>query len=265
VYSRFQLALKYFKYFTTAANGRGHGIHSPFVYDFILNVLNRTKKPFAWKQAEQLRNSLLNNHQTVEVEDFGAGSFSQKTKTRKISDIARSAAKPRKYAQLLYRLVEHYSCRNIIELGTSLGISTTYMAFANSGARVITCEGSAAIANISRENFKLLQLHNITVLTGEFEQSLPTALAEMPLVDLFFIDGNHRLEPTLHYFNKILPHLHENSIVVFDDIHWSNEMETAWAQIKTHEAVSETIDVFFLGIAFFRKAQKAKQHFSIRY
>jgi predicted O-methyltransferase YrrM len=250
---------------TTAANGRGHGIHSPFVYDFTRNILSRSQQPFAWKQAEQLRNNLLNNHQFIEVEDFGAGSFSQKSNTRKIADIARSAAKPAKYAQLLYCLAAHYSCRNIIELGTSLGISTTYLAFANSGGRVITCEGSAAIANISRENFKLLHLDNITVLTGEFEQSLPKALTEMPLVDLFFIDGNHRLEPTIHYFNKVLPHLHENSILVFDDIHWSKEMETAWQQVKNHEAVSETIDVFFLGIVFFRKAQKVKQHFSIRY
>lgn len=265
MYSPFQLAFKYLKYKLTAANGNGHGIHSPFVYDFIKEVLNKKDQPFALQQVEQLRNSLKENDSTIKVEDFGAGSFTQKTKQRKISEIARSAAKPAKYARVLYHLVNHYSCRNIIELGTSLGISTSYMALGNSAARVITCEGSPAIAGLSREHFKQLQLNNITVLTGEFSQTLPQALKEMPSVDLFFIDGNHRLEPTVQYFNQVLPHIHNDSIVVFDDIHWSKEMETAWEQIKQHDAISETIDIFFLGIVFFRKEQKVKQHFTIRY
>jgi predicted O-methyltransferase YrrM len=265
VYNRFQLALKYIKYLVTASSGKGHGTHSPFVYDLIWKVLNNSDKPYAFKQAEQLRNHLRNNKEQVEVEDFGAGSFSHKTKQRKISNIAHSSAKPAKYARVLYRLVNHYSCRNIIELGTSLGISTTYMALGNTASRIITCEGSSALAALSRGNFASLHLENITVLTGEFEQTLPVALTEMPEIDLVFMDGNHREAPTLHYFQKILPHVHNYSIVVFDDIHWSREMENAWAQIKQHEAVSETIDLFFLGIVFFRAEQKAKQHFVIRY
>lgn len=265
MYSPVQLALKYLKYRLTASNGRGHGIHSPFVYNFIRQVLNNKEKPFAFTQAEQLRSRLLQNNTAIAVEDFGAGSFSKKSKFRKIAEIARSSAKPAKYARVLYRIVQHYSCRNIIELGTSLGISTTYMALANSGSRIITCEGSPEIASISREHFKALHLEQITVLTGEFEQSLPAALTEIPLVDLIFIDGNHRLEPTLQYFNRVLPQLHNDSIVVFDDIHWSREMETAWEQVKQHGSVSETIDLFFLGIVFFRSEQKVKQHFTVRY
>lgn len=265
MYSPFQLTLKYIKYQFTAASGKGHGIHSPFVYDFVRNILCNKEKPFAFTQAEQLRNQLLHNKEVIEVEDFGAGSYHQKTRKRKISDIAHHAAKPKKYAQVLYRIVNHYSCRNIIELGTCLGISTAYMGLANTGARIITCEGSGALSEISRDNFRKLNLDNITVFTGEFNQTLLKALHEMPVVDLAFIDGNHREEPTLRYFEQLLHYIHNDTILVFDDIHWSKEMEAAWEQIKEHEAVSETIDLFFLGIVFFRKEQKVKQHFTIRY
>lgn len=265
MYNRFQLALKYARYLLTAQSGKGHGIHSPFVYDFIWKVLNTTEQPFAIKQAEQLRKKLLGSREILAVEDFGAGSLKHTTSNRSVGDIARYSAKPAKYARVLYHLVHHYGCRNIIELGTSLGISTAYMALANTHGRVITCEGSAALAQKSRENFAALMLDNITVLTGEFEQTLPQALNEMPEADLVFIDGNHRYEPTIRYFNELIPHLHNDSILVFDDIHWSREMEQAWAEIKQHEDISETIDLFFIGIVFFRSQQKVKQHFTIRY
>lgn len=265
MYSPLQLTFKYLSYRLTAANGKGHGIHSPFVFDFVQHVLNKKEKPFAWTQAEQLRNQLLKNREVIEVEDFGAGSYHQRTRRRKIADIAYNTAKPKKYARVLYRIVEHYACRNIIELGTCLGISTVYMALANTAARIITCEGSGALSEISRENFRKLHLDNITVLTGEFNQTLLKALHEMPSVDLAFIDGNHRQEPTVRYFENILPYVHNDSILVFDDIHWSSDMEAAWEQIKQHPSVSETIDLFFLGIVFFRAEQKVKQHFSIRY
>ncbi|MBL7726232.1 MAG: class I SAM-dependent methyltransferase [Dinghuibacter sp.] len=265
MYNPLQLALKYTRYLFTAQSGKGHGIHSPFVYDFIWKVLNNPEQPYAFKQVEQLRQKLLGSTEIISVDDFGAGSQKHTSRNRSIGDIARFSAKPAKYARVLYRLVNHYGCRNIIELGTSLGISTAYMALGNTGSRVITCEGSAALAEKSREHFNSLHLDNITVLAGEFEQTLPQALKEMPEADLVFIDGNHRYEPTIRYFNELIPHLHNDSILVFDDIHWSREMEQAWAEIKQHHDISETIDLFFIGIVFFRSEQKVKQHFTIRY
>jgi predicted O-methyltransferase YrrM len=265
VYSRFAIARKYLQYYLTAQNGRGHGIHSPFVFELVKEVLNDRRHFYAFTQVEQLRQALLQNNDIVTVADFGAGSALSNTKERSVASIARNAAKPKKYARLLYRLVNHFGCRNIIELGTSLGISASYMAAANSFGRVITCEGSPEIARLARQHFSLLQLANITLLEGVFETTLPLALQEMPRVDLFFIDGNHQQAPTLAYFEAVLPHLHNDSMVVFDDIHWSPGMEAAWQQVRQHPAVSETVDLFFIGLAFFRKEQKEKQHFTIRF
>jgi predicted O-methyltransferase YrrM len=261
----FNIAQKYLNYYLTASNGKGHGIHPPFIYDFVTNVLNDKKDNAEYKIVEQLRNNLLENNIIIEVEDFGAGSTTGATKNRSIKSIAKNAAKPKKFAQLLYRIVQYYSCRNIIELGTSLGISSSYMSLANEFGRVNTCEGSKAIAAIAKENFKQLCIKNITVFEGEFKTSYAKALMDMPSIDLLFIDGNHQYQPTLDYFEKALPQLHENSMVIFDDIHWSADMERAWNDIKKHNAISETIDLFFIGIAFFRKDQKAKQDFVIRF
>ncbi len=265
MYTKIEIVKKYLNYYLKASNGKGHGIHPPFIYDFVTKVLNDKKDYAAYKIVEQLRNHLLENNTTIEVEDFGAGSVTGATKQRTISSIANNAAKPKKLAQLLFKIVQYYSCRNIIELGTSLGISSSYMALANSFGRVITCEGSSNITAIAKENFKKLFLENITVLEGEFASSYIKALELMTSIDLLFIDGNHQYQPTINYFEKALPHLHENSIVLFDDIHWSADMERAWSEIKKHNAISETIDLFFIGIAFFRKEQKAKQDFVIRF
>jgi predicted O-methyltransferase YrrM len=265
LFSKFQIAKKYLSYYLTSSNGKGHGIHPPFIYDFVTNILNDKKEYPAYNIVEQLRQQLLEKNELIEVEDFGAGSATKASNQRTISSIAKNAAKPNKLAQLLHRIVKYYDYRNIVELGTSLGISSSYMALANEFGRVITCEGSRNIAAIAKDNFKRLFIQNITLLEGEFSTSYNRALEEMPSIDLIFIDGNHRYQPTVDYFNKALPHLHHDSIVIFDDIHWSADMEKAWSEIKRHHSISETIDLFFIGIAFFRKDQKAKQDFTIRF
>lgn len=239
-------------------------MHSPFVFTFIEKVLNDKKKYVAYTEIETIRKELLQNENIIEVEDFGAGSTVIKTKKRVVKDIAASSLKPKKYSQLLYRIVQFYKHKNIIELGTSLGITSAYLASAN-GVIVTTMEGSKNIANVAVSNFEKLQLKNIDLLVGEFDNTLNPFLKKTTAIDLAFIDGNHRKEPTMKYFNVILPKLHNDSFLIFDDIHWSKEMEEAWDLIKNNSAVTLTIDLFFIGIVFFKKEFKIKQHFSIRF
>lgn len=265
MFSRWQLAKKYIHYYRTAANGKGHGVHSPFVFEFIIKVLNDNRHFYAYEQVEALRQLLLNDKTVLEVEDFGAGSALNKTNSRSVADIARHAAKSKKYAQLLFRIVNHYQPVNILELGTSLGISTAYMAMANTKAAVVTGEGSKAIATQALHNLRKLGLQQVTLIPGNFDDILPQMLAKLPAVDLAFIDGNHRLEPTVRYFEQLLPAINDMSIVILDDIHWSEGMEQAWQQVKEHPAVTLSIDLFFIGLVFFRKDFKVKQHFTIRY
>lgn len=266
MYSPFQLGLKYLRYFFTASNGKGHGIHSPFVFDLVINVLNDKKKYPAYNSIESIRKKMLQDKTVLTVEDFGAGSTTGLTKQRTIQQIASSSLKKPKYARLLFRLVNYFHSKNILELGTSLGVTTAYLASADQEAKVVTMEGAASIASVAASNFKELQLNNIECVIGNFDEKLSSVVnRESPAFGFVFIDGNHRKEPTLNYFQQIMTKSDESTVFVFDDIHWSKEMEEAWEEIKQHPSVTLTIDLFFIGFVFLRKQQKEKEHFLIRF
>ncbi len=263
MYSSLQLAKKFINYYWHAANSKGHGVHSPFVFDFITSVLNDRQVYPVYRKMETRRRELLKSKKRVTVQDFGAGSAVIKTSSRVVGSMAGSSLKPRKYARLLYRLARHYKINHIIELGTSFGVTTGYLAAAATG-KVYTLEGAPAIAKIARETFSQCGLDNIELVEGEFSQTL------LPLLDkvspgMVFIDGNHRYQPTLDYFNTFISTGNTSMLLVFDDIHWSAEMEAAWEIIKVHPAVTITIDLFFIGIVSLRAESKVRQHFLIRF
>jgi len=264
MHSPLRLAGKYLNYYLTAANGRGHGTHSPFVFDFITKVLNDNNKYPEYSGIETLRRKLRKNPALLEIEDMGAGSVYAATKTRSVASIARHAAKPPKLGQLLFRIARHYSPATILELGTSLGLSTAYLAAGAPQARLWTIEGAHAIAANAKTNLASLGLQPQTI-TGNFDTVLPDLLGKIPPVELAFIDGNHRCEPTLRYFDAIFCHAAPASVLIFDDIHWSTEMETAWTSIKNDPRVYLTIDLFFIGVVFRREEFKVKQDFVIRF
>ena len=265
MYNRLQLASKYLRYYLNASNGKGHGIHSPFVFEFITKVLNDKTHYPAYNEVEKLRRQLLADQTVLTVDDFGAGSSISKTNQRAVASIARNAAKSRKFGQLLYRMVKFYRPQSIIELGTSLGITTSYLAKAKPDAKVITMEGAKEVLTAAKKNFEALQILNIETVEGNFDHTLPTVMRQLATINFAFIDGNHRLQPTIQYFETILPKTDNFSIVILDDIHWSEEMEQAWKHCMHHPSVTLSIDLFFIGILIFRKEIKEKQHFVIRF
>ena len=252
-------------FYFTASSNKGHGIHSPFVFEFLTKVLNDTTTYPDYQTVEKLRSDLLQDNTVLSVEDFGAGSVKDKSARRTIASIAKNAAKPLKYGQLLYRMVKYYRPQNILELGTSLGLSTSYLSLAEPDSIIITMEGAPYVAARARQNFDNLSFQNIAIIEGNFDQTLDSVLTQMPQVDLVFVDGNHRREPTERYFTQLLPAVHNNSILIFDDIHWSGEMEQAWKAIRRHSSVRCSIDLFFAGILFFRQEFRETQHFRIRF
>lgn len=265
MYSKWQLAAKYFNYYLTASNSRGHGMHSPFVFQFITGLLNDKTKYPEYESVESLRSRLLEDDTVLSVEEMGAGSSISKTNQRSIASIARNAAKPRKFGQLLYRVAKTYQPRRILEFGTSLGVTTSYLAYGNPNAHIITMEGAKEVAAEASRHFKYLGLKNIDLREGNFDELLSGILSELESLDLVFIDGNHRQEPTERYFIELLRKVNNDSILIFDDIHWSAGMEAAWETIKRHPSVRCTVDLFFIGVVFFRQEFKEKQHFSIRF
>ena len=265
MYSPIKLGIKYIAYYLQASNGKGHGIHSPFVFDFITKVLNDKRFFYDYAAIENLREELLVDSTEIFVEDFGAGSRVKNSNRRMVKTIAHSALKPKKFGQLLFRMVNYYAPKTILELGTSFGITAAYLASANKKVKLINMEGATAISELANRNFKRLQLENIQLVTGNFDDRLKDIVTKISNIDLLFIDGNHRYEPTIRYFQDLLPLTNDQSIFVFDDIHWSEEMEKAWNEILEYPAVTLTIDLFFIGIVFFRKENMVKQHFTIRF
>lgn len=257
------IAKQYVKYYLHAKNA--HGIHSPFVFDFIENVIQDNRHYYAFDDIELLRNEIYHNNQFIEVEDFGAGSHLQKTRQRKISQIAKIAGRSEKFGKLLFRIVIHSKANQILELGTSLGLGTSYLASARQEAQIHTIEGSKTIAAEAKINFNRLQLQNITQHIGNFDEILLDVLEKSSKFDLIFIDGNHQEQATLRYFQQCLPFISENSIIIFDDIHWSQGMLRAWEKIKSHDSVRLSIDLFYMGVVFFEPAFKEKQHFVLKY
>ena len=294
MFRQLRLIRQYIGYYWQAATR--YDVHSPFVSDFIAEVLEDERHFYAFDEIEHQRYDFLNSSEIISVEDFGAGSHVDNKRQRKVRKIARLALSPSWECQNLFRLVRFSKAKKIIELGTSLGVSALYLREASRDAQVITLEGSPEIARIARAGFvkyyqqsaaiglKLMNpkiageaiknrfhhtveavqyTENPRIIVGQFEDTLPLALEALVGLDLVFIDGNHRLEPTIRYFEQCLAYAHPQTVFVFDDIHWSEEMIEAWQQIKQHPRVTLTIDLFWTGIVYIRPEQRQKEHYTL--
>jgi predicted O-methyltransferase YrrM len=257
-----RIVYDYIKYLFLA--GSKHSIHSPFVYQFFTKVILTKKEIPAAHAIEQLRMALLKDQQMVQVEDHGAGSHKGHTTNRTLAQIAKNSLKSKKYSQLLYRLSTFTAPKNTLELGTSLGISTAYLSKGNPQGNVTTIEGCPELVKLAQQHLDALKCTNVQVVGGTFEEQLSSCLEKMDRLDLVFFDGNHQLVPTLNYFNKCLSKIHNDSLFIFDDIYWSKDMKKAWRTIQQQEQVTVTIDLFAMGLVFFRKEQE-KQHFKLRF
>lgn len=246
----------YTRYFFSAKRN-GHGVHSPFVYAFAREVMPY-RETAGEPAAEQWRKKCLSDTRTIEVTDFGTGASGP----RRISDIARKAAKPPEQGQLLARIVARFAPEQMLELGTSLGITTIYQSAAAPHRQFVSMEGCPQTAALAREALEACG-QQVDLVTGNFDTELEKTLARFPRLDYVYFDGNHRREPTLRYFSLCLEKAHNDSVFVFDDIHWSPEMEEAWREICAHPRVTATIDLFHFGLVFFRREQ-GREHFILK-
>src|SRR6185503_14567841 len=97
MYSKSQLLFKYLQYYFTGSNGKGHGTHSPFVFEFITKILNDKTVYTEYEKVERLRKQLLQDSRLFIVEDFGVGGEFLKKYEKSINSIARNSAKSKKY------------------------------------------------------------------------------------------------------------------------------------------------------------------------
>lgn len=242
-----------------------HGVHSPFVYNLVTKCFYDTIHYPEYKLLKQYRKLLLEDNSVISVTDFGAGSRVFKSNQRKISAIALNAGISKKRAELLFRIVRYFQPSNILEIGTSLGLATSALSAGNLDAKITTLEGCSKTQMAAKKAFQKSNFshQNIDFVTTEFSSYLSNLKTETLNYELIYFDGNHSQKATLEYFESLLPTISNESVWIFDDIHWSKDMEQAWQVIKNHPQVTVTIDTFQWGLVFFRKEQ-AKEHFVIR-
>ena len=252
-------SVDFLNYYLNATNR--HGLHSPFIYSLNEAVFRYDRKDIASMEAEAIRKSLLQDNRMIEVQDYGAGHNGELYTKRKVSDIVRSSSKSPRYCRLLYRLVKYLQPERMIELGTAAGISAYYQCMGNPHAELITLEGSPSIAEIARYTLKDC---NARVITGKFDDTLPSLLQEGKKFNYVFIDGHHQGDALIKYFRLILPFLTPESVVVIDDINWSDDMRNAWNELKEDPSMQVSVDLFQLGLLF-RRPGLSKEDFTIRY
>ncbi len=235
-----------------------HSLHSPFFFDFYSKVI-KGKHDDSFIEVEKTRDRLLSNRSMVNVKDLGAPSSHFKTNDRTISQVASTSLTKEKQCALFFRIVKYFNAKNIVELGTSMGITTLYLSRAE-GSKVTTFEGNPDMINIALTNFDYFKQKNITLVKGNIDETLHDYLQNPAKIDFALIDANHRYEPTVRYFNLLARRMGDHGVMVIDDIYYSEEMARAWNELKKHDLVYGSIDLFHCGILFF-DLNLNKQHF----
>lgn len=247
----------FFRHFFVSQR-KGHGIHSPFAYQLCEEVFYNVNSFYDFDELNKIRTHLLKNKVEIEIEDFGAGSKKLKKKSRKINDIAKKGISTAHQSEILYKLINFLNSKTCIELGTSLGLNTLYLAKVNSNATIITIEACEQLylfaSNLAFKN----KFKNIQFIHSKFDVAFPKILNEIKELDFLYVDGNHTYQSTLNYFYMALLKKNDSTVIVFDDIYWNKEMTEAWKEIKNHSSVSLSIDTFYFGIIFFKSEIKEK-------
>lgn len=221
------------------------------------------KKFYAFEELGKQRHFLSNNNTVVKVTDLGAGSKSLKSSDRTVSSIVKSSVKQQKVSEFIFKLINFYQPQYSVELGTSLGLTTMYIAIPRTNSKVYTFEGCANTLAVAKAVFKTNNINNVETVEGDINKVLKDKLSELPKLDFVFIDANHTYEATINYFETCLQKSHEDTVILIDDIYWSNQMKQAWKTIMTHPRVTVSIDFFHLGMILLRKNQP-KQHFYLK-
>ena len=258
--SAFRIFCKYIIHYLKAKNKQGYGIHSPFMYNFVKKVV--AAKTHDIKEIEYLRNHFKKSKRKIQVSEIGAGSVMTDSKMRSEQFIVNNSTQ-KKVNKFLYSMAVFAKPDYIVELGTSFGFSSMYMA-KSCCEKIYTVEGDPEIATIAKQNFAKLNYTNIIPIHKSFEEAFPEIVSNWLGKGMFFIDGNHTYQATLKYFNYVIKHLPDDGVLIFDDIYWSRGMTTAWEEIVSSPLVTLSVDLFHVGVVFVKK-KLYKQHYLIKF
>ncbi len=238
-----------------------HSIHSPFFFDFynkVIKEINIDNKEFS--DYEDIRQKLLMNTTEVAMIDLGAKSAYFDNDNRTLSKIAASSLSPAPYCRLYQRIAAYIEASQILELGTSMGITTLYLAH-DHHTNVTTFEGNSPMINVALTHFEYFDKKNINLIEGNIDTTLAEFLLKPTKIHLALMDANHRYEPTIRYFNLISRRMADKGVIIVDDIYYSEDMKRAWQELRKHQLVYGSADLFRCGLLFFDPALN-RQHYS---
>lgn len=257
----------FIRHFLTAWNTTGEGIHSPYLFRLVRFVIRDENTFYCFADIERRREYLKACEDELDVVDFGSAGSPEGTHIkRRVCDIAKRQLECAKIGQLLFRIInfmgqEEKRPLEILELGTSLGVTTAYLASASRKNRVMTLEGSESVLKIAQGVWRALKLENIEWQEGNIDNTLYKCAREQ--LDLAYVDANHTYEATKRYVDFLLPRMTEKGIIVLDDIHYSEGMERAWEELKQDQRVTTTMDLYHVGMIFVDK-HYLNRHYRIR-
>lgn len=250
----------FFIFLITSTNQ--YGIHPPFLYQFVTRCLYAKTNSQRLKSIKKMRKHVFDNKESIFVNEFGAGSQQFSKFERTVSKVAKKAGMPFHQSKIISKIIDYLNIKTALELGTSVGLGSIAMACENPQLNIDTVEACKNTSNQAKLNFEHLNLNNVTVYNTDF-QSFLNKLDNTKIYDLIYIDGHHHKEASISYFNQLKQHIHKNSVVIIDDIYWSEKMAEAWKSICSDKDVKLSLDLYFWGIVFF-KPELTKQHFKIR-
>ncbi|MGE0568526.1 MAG: O-methyltransferase [Bacteroidia bacterium] len=256
------LIKNYLRHYFTSKK-KGHGIHSPFVYQLCENVFYNNFDFYAFDKLHKIRKELSKAKIHFQVEDFGAGSKHFKDQSRSIASIINHGISTRPQSEMLFKLINYLQPNTILELGTSIGINTLYFSKAKRDAKIISIEAEKELVRFAKQLFSTEKAKNITLIEGKFDDVLPQLLEKEKPFDMIYIDGNHTYDATMRYTKLLLESTTKDSCIIYDDIYWSEGMTKAWNEIIADKKITISIDCFYFGIVFFRNESKQKEHFKL--
>ncbi|MFM7327954.1 MAG: O-methyltransferase [Bacteroidota bacterium] len=224
-----------------------YSIHSPLLYRFVNEALFKADNRME-VVAEDFRNQFIRNQRPISSFDSGSGASVKSART--LADVVKHEVAGQRLASIFRRIIEFQQASRVLEVGTSVGITTLWLS-ANPAVEVVTLEANPDLVEIAQEAFKNAGRNNIRLIPGNADETLSSLLNQGWVPDVAIMDANHRFGPTMNYFRHLAEAMNDNGIIILDDIHYSREMTEAWREVCAAPRVTLALDCFRFGIVFF--------------
>ena len=221
---------KYIAHLFHTRHRKGHGIHSPYLFEFVNGVLFNS-------QGIEAPRAIIKEH----------------LKLRSAYAFVRRSSVSKRYGFLLYRITRWFQAQMIIELGTGMGISTLYLSSGSPDTPLHSIEGEKDRAALAAQLICRCCPGPVSIHWGEMEEKLEHILPLIPQRFVAFVDGNHYYAPTVEYLRRLLDRAGDEAVIVMDDIYWSRGMHRAWKEVASWPEVQVSIDLFHMGILLLRR------------